>query len=261
MRNAWVLFHKEMLEMLRSYKLAWIPVVFIMLGIMQPLSTYYLPEILAASGDLPPGLLDAYEMPGAAATMAQALGQYGTIGLLILVLAAMNSLSGERISGTAELIRVRPVSSLAVVAAKWGALLVLLVFCLGPGAAAAAYYTEQLIGDLSWSAVLGAAGLYGLWLMCILSLTLLFSAFLRAPAAAFLSLASAAALSLLNSMLPKWLEWTPAGLPGLSSSLLVEGEGAHALSLTGPLISAAVLIFLCIGCASVLTGRNKLEQG
>lgn len=53
MRSAWVLYRKEMLEMTRSYKLIWIPVVFIILGIMQPLTTYYLPEILKASGDVP----------------------------------------------------------------------------------------------------------------------------------------------------------------------------------------------------------------
>lgn len=53
MRSAWVLYRREMLEMARSYKLIWIPVVFILLGIMQPLTTYYLPEILKASGDVP----------------------------------------------------------------------------------------------------------------------------------------------------------------------------------------------------------------
>lgn len=106
MRSAWVLYRKEMLEMARSYKLIWIPVVFILLGIMQPLTTYYLPEILKASGDVPPGLLEGYEIPSAAAVMAQSLGQYGTIGMLVLALGAMNVLAGERYSGTMELILV-----------------------------------------------------------------------------------------------------------------------------------------------------------
>lgn len=135
MRSAWVLYRKEMLEMARSYKLIWIPVVFILLGIMQPLTTYYLPEILKASGDVPPGLLEGYEIPSAAAVMAQSLGQYGTIGMLVLALGAMNVLAGERYSGTMELILVRPVSPAAIVFAKWAAQLTLLIVALGLGAA------------------------------------------------------------------------------------------------------------------------------
>lgn len=177
MSSTWILYRKEMLEMARNYKLIWIPVVFIILGIMQPLSTYYLPEILKASGDVPPGLLEGYEIPSAAIVMAQALGQYGTIGMLVLALGSMNTLAGERYSGTMELILVRPVSPAAIVFAKWAAQLTLLVVALGLGAAGAGYYTEQLIGSLSWGNVIVASGVYGLWLLCVVSTTLLFSAF------------------------------------------------------------------------------------
>lgn len=257
MRNAWVFYQKEMLEMIRSYKLAWIPVVFIILGIMQPLATYYMPEILSASGDVPPGLLEAYEMPGAAATMVQTLGQYGTIGMLVLVLATMNSLSGERQSGTAELIQVRPVSPLVIVFAKWSAQLILLLLCLGLGTGAAAYYTWQLIGELSWNTVLFASGLYGIWLLCIVSLTLFFSSFLRAPAAAFLALLFGAGLSLLNSLAPSWLEWSPASLPAFSASILMEESNHFNIASVAPLVSAGFFILFCIAGASLLIGRKS----
>lgn len=252
-----VFFHKEMLEMMRSYKLAWIPVVFIILGIMQPLVTYYMPEIFRASGDVPPAVMEAFEMPSAAATMVQALGQYGTIGVLVLVLAAMNSLAGERLSGTAELIQVKPVPSLVIVFAKWTALLILLVICVGLGTGTAAYYTERLIGDVSWTWVWAASGLYGVWLLCIVSFTLLLSSFLRAPAAAFLSLLLAAGLSLLNSLLPSWMDWTPARLPGLSSQLLMEGGSSPLTPIVGPLISSGMIILICIAWASHLFGRKS----
>lgn len=260
MKNMWVFCQKEILELIRSYKLAWIPVVFIILGVMQPLVTYYMPEILKASGNVPPGLLEAYEMPSAAATMTQALGQYGTMGLLVLVLAAMNSLSGERYSGTAELVLVRPVSIVSIVFAKWLAQLILLIFCLGLGAAAAAYYTEQLIGGLSWKLVISAAGLYGLWLLCIQSLTLLFSSFLRGPVAAFMSLIAAAGLSLFHTLLPNGFEWTPARLPAYSAGVLAEGSNKLGATYAGSLVSAGVLIIFCIIGASLATGRKKLAS-
>jgi ABC-2 type transport system permease protein len=119
------------------------------------------------------------------------------------------------------------------------------------------YYTQQLIGSLPWRDVVAATGSYGLWLLCALSLTLLFSAFLRAPAAAFLSLLSVAGLSLASSLLPAWFDWTPAALPGRSAMLLSEGAATGAVNL-GSYLSAVLFILLCLAGASMLIHRNKL---
>ena len=83
MRNTLLLYGKEMLEMSRSYKLLWVPVVFILLGVMQPVMMYYLPELLAASGDLPAELASTLAVPSAPEVMAQVLNQYNTIGIRI----------------------------------------------------------------------------------------------------------------------------------------------------------------------------------
>lgn len=256
MSKIWTLYRKEMLEAVRSYKLIWIPVVFIILGIMQPLVTFYMADILASSSNVPAGFMESYEMPGASEVMAQALGQYGTIGLLILALGTMNSLAGERSGGTVELLLAKPVSPAAIVGAKWTAHLTVLIIALGLGAAGAAYYTMQLMGALSWSAVAAATGLYGLWLLCTVSLTLLFSAWLRGPAAAFLALLLAAGMSVSYSLLPSRLEWLPAALPGMSAKVLTTAGGIS----VGPVISAAVLIMTCIAGSSLLAGRNKLPD-
>ncbi|MDG0794039.1 hypothetical protein OMP38_26850 [Cohnella ginsengisoli] len=45
-----VLYAKEMLGMRRSYKWLWLPLVFLLLGIMNPVTTYYMPQLLEASG-------------------------------------------------------------------------------------------------------------------------------------------------------------------------------------------------------------------
>lgn len=256
MRKFWTLYSKEMLEALRSYRLIWIPVVFIILGIMQPLTTYYLPDILKASGDVPPGMLEGYEMPGAAVVMAQALGQYGTIGMLVLALAAMNTLAGERSSGSAELLMVKPIAPAVIVLAKWAAHLTVLFIALGLGAASAGYYTGQLMGPLSFRDCLAATALYGLWLLSAFSLTLLFSAFMRGPAAAFLALLSAAGITLIYSLLPSRMAWLPAALPDLSAGVLTEGSAAG----MGPVLAAVVLILACIAGATLLMGRNKLPE-
>jgi ABC-2 type transport system permease protein len=94
-----------------------------------------------------------------------------------------------------------------------------------------------------------------LWLLCAVSLTLLFSAWLRGPAAAFLALLLAAGMSLVYSLLPSKAAWTPGALPGMSAGVLAEGGIAG-----GPIISAVVLIIICIAGASLLVGRNKLPK-
>ncbi|NJJ42231.1 ABC transporter permease subunit [Paenibacillus apii] len=259
MRNALIFYRKEMLEAVRSYKLLWIPVVFIILGMMQPISAYYMPEILRMSGDVPAGMLELYKMPGAGEVMANSIGQYGTVGLLVLALSAMNSFAGEREGGAAELVLARPLTPFAAASAKWLAQLSLLALSLGLGAACAGYYTVRLIGSLPWSGVLAASALYGLWLMCAVSLTLLFSACLRAPAAAFLSLAAAAALVLLHSLLPRQLNWSPAALPQLSAQALTQ-QAVSPANWTFPVLSGITLIVLCFLGASVLFGRHKLPR-
>ncbi|MNI63547.1 putative transmembrane protein YxlG [compost metagenome] len=176
--------------------------------------------------------------------------------MLILVLGVMNSLAGERSSGTVEMLMAKPVAPAAIVSAKWAAQLTVLVMALGLGAAGAAYYTEQLMGPLSWSNLAAAAGLYGLWLLCAVSLTLLFSAWLRGPAAAFLGLLAAAAMSLAHSLLPSQLGWTPASLTAMSAEMMTEGGGFA----WGPVLFAGILIAACVAAASLLIRRNQLPE-
>lgn len=96
MRQAWLIYRKELLGMARSYQLLWVPVVLMLLVVMQPVTSYYLPEILAASGSMPEELIAGFPIPGSAEVMAGVLGQYSTIGVLILVIAGMQAVAGER---------------------------------------------------------------------------------------------------------------------------------------------------------------------
>jgi ABC-2 type transport system permease protein len=50
MNNFIVLIKKEFVQMVREYKVIWLPIVFIFLGLTQPIVTYYLPSILEALG-------------------------------------------------------------------------------------------------------------------------------------------------------------------------------------------------------------------
>lgn len=50
MNNFTVLAKKEFVQMVREFKVIWLPLVFIFLGLTQPVVSYYLPSILKALG-------------------------------------------------------------------------------------------------------------------------------------------------------------------------------------------------------------------
>jgi ABC-2 type transport system permease protein len=214
------LLGKEMLELARSMKLVWVPLVFVALGIMQPVSLYYMPVILENAGNLPEGAVIDIPPPEAAQVMADTLSQFGVLGMLVLVLVFMGIVSGERGSGTASLILVKPVSVAAFLGAKWSGMLLLAWLSLLSGYAAAWYYTTLLIGPFSFEAFARSAAIYGLWMAFAMSATLLFSTMLRsAAAAAFCTLGLMAALSLAASLLPRYAGWSPGALGGYAFGL------------------------------------------
>ncbi|GAA0137318.1 ABC transporter permease subunit [Paenibacillus sp. YSY-4.3] len=257
MRQAWLIYQKELLGMARSYQLLWVPVVLMLLVVMQPVTSYYLPEILAASGSMPEELIAGFPIPGSAEVMASVLGQYSTIGVLILVIAGMQVVAGERYGGTAALVLVRPVSSASFISAKWAGQMTLMLLSFTASYAAAWYYTVLLLGPVSWREGLIAGGLYILWLTFAISLTVLLSTLLRGSAAAVISLLLMGALSLGYSLAPSWFSWSPG-------RLLVEGTavfGDTALkSATFPSIMTALLSFICIGIAVWSLRRQSIPD-
>ncbi|WP_082198533.1 ABC transporter permease [Bacillus sp. FJAT-26390] len=243
-----VMVQKELLELVRSYKLLWVPLVFILLGIMQPVSTYFMPIILEKAGSLPEGTVIEIPMPNGSEVLAQTLQQFGTLGVLVIVLVCMGTVSGERNSGTASLILVKPVSVLSFISSKWTAMLLLTWGALTLGYFAAWYYTALLFDEVSFSKMIGSLLIFGLWLSFLVTLTILFSALLRSPAAAaFTALGGAVALTLLASLFPEQLGWSPGALSGfayasVSSGIVNVSRFGLAVTLTIIGIAAAVAL-------------------
>jgi ABC-2 type transport system permease protein len=256
MTRLFVMIQKELLELVRSFKLIWVPLVFLLLGIMQPVSNYYMPVLLKQAGNLPEGAIIDIPLPSAPSVMAGTLSQFGTMGLLVLVLVFMGTVSTERNSGAASLILVKPVTITSFILSKWTAMLILAWGSLALGYAGAWYYTELLIGSVPPGQLASSVLVYGLWITVVMSLTLMFSTLLRSPAgAAFSSLGVAAFISLLASLLPKQAGWIPGALGGFAANLAANvefGRSAFGWSLASSLIviAAALLISISVLRAS-----------
>ncbi|GIO70337.1 hypothetical protein NYE48_14235 [Paenibacillus sp. FSL M7-1455] len=234
-------FRKEMLEMGRSYKWLWVPLVFLMLGVMQPVMTRFMPEILKSAGNMPKGMTITIAPPSGAEVLAQTLGQYSSIGILILVLSVMTMISGERQSGVSQMIFAKPVSYVSYAAAKWASMLSLVTASFALGYGGAWYYTVQIIGAVEAGAVVKAGLFYLLWLWFAGALTLLVSSLLDpAPGIAFVSLGAALLLSMASGWLPRYTVYSPGSLPQISAQWLEpagEAKGA---------VGAALLCLACI---------------
>ena len=113
-----VLLAKEMREQLRTNRLIAVAAVFILFGIIGPLTDRYMKELFDALGSqgggftlqVPPPSLD-----GAATQILKNLSQFGIICALLL---AMGSVAWEKERGTAGMILTKPASRAAFLAAK-----------------------------------------------------------------------------------------------------------------------------------------------
>ena len=243
MKQWLVLYRKEILEMQRNFKAFWVPLVFIILGVTQPLVTFYTPEIIKNAGNLPAGTIIQIPSPTAAEVLAKTISQFGTLGVLILVLASMATIAGERQSGVLSLIMIKPVSHLSFITSKWVGLLTLTWVSFLCGFAAAWYYTALLFGPIQTASALESFILYGFWLTFIMTVTLWMSASLKGNGAiAFLTLSIAAFLSILTGLFSKYTLWSPARLTEHVQSLLIQG------TLSNSFLLCLLVTMTCILC-------------
>lgn len=167
-----VLYQKEITAMVRNYKILWIPIVFILLGVMQPVSSYYMPEILDTFGGLPEGTILEMPTPTGAEVLMNVLSNYGMLGVLILVLSAMGIVSEEKQSGVAAMVMIKPVSYSSYILSKWAGLLTITFVSLLIGYVASWYYTSLLIETVAFERVFQSVVIYSIWLVFVVTLTL-----------------------------------------------------------------------------------------
>ncbi|MEH7383309.1 ABC transporter permease subunit [Bacillus sp. JJ1533] len=249
MRQWVVLFKKEWIEMTRNFKILWIPLVFILLGIMQPITSYYLPEIIKAAGELPEGAVFDIPVPTPQEVIVQTLGQFSQIGILVLVLAFMGIVAAEKNSGVSDIILVKPVSFANYITAKWVSIVLMTFGSFLLGILASWYYTGVLIGDIGFEELMKGSLVYGTWLVFLVTVTLLLSSLFKSNLiVATLSLLVAIGLSAITSLLSKWMTWSPARLSTHASKLLLTGspDKQFALSLTVSILFIFVLLISSI---------------
>jgi len=253
-----VLLRKELTEAWRTRRLPLLAIMFVLIGLISPLTAKFLPDILkAALGD------QAGSIPLPAADAAQAVLQLqknlGQLGALAAIALAMGAVAGELDKGTAALVLAQPVGRSAFLAAKLVAIGVVLAIATALGIAVAWVYTAVLFELPSVGGWLALWGLTWLALFAYAALTLWASAATGSTtAAAGLGFVALIGLSL-AAVVPAVERLLPAGLSGpaaqLATGATTDLDPAKLATAVG---GSVVLIALAAVGASVAFRRREL---
>lgn len=246
---------KELFELIKSYKILVVPIVFMVLGAMQPLTYYYMPDILKMA-TLPEGTILQIPLPTPSETMVSVVSQINQIGLFILVLVAMGAIANEVKSGVAETVLVKPIPPSFYLLSKWIAFFLLTILSVSLGLWMGQFYTVQLIGSISGIVVLKSIGMFSLYMLFVISLTLFFSSIVRSSIlAGGISLIIAIFLSILAS-LPFNFWYLPSQLLRINQHILYQQSSDYLL--LSLLISIIYIAILFLG--SVTLFKNKSQD-
>mgnify|MGYP001186272157 FL=1 len=253
-----VMFKKELLENWRNFKWIWVPIVFIILAIMDPITTYYLPRILETVGGLPEGAVFSIPMPSPAEAVGMSYAQIGSIGVLIVAVISMGTIAGEIRSGVYEMILSKPVSYANYIMSKFSAYSLIILLSLIVSMIASWYYVSLLFGDIAFSTVIVSAVFYTFYLLFILSITVVLNTLLKSPGlVAFLTIIIVIALNIITDIFSHVLTWSPLMVSNHTLAFLYDGSLTS--ELIGSVSLAIIFTALLLVVATMILQRRAFD--
>jgi ABC-2 type transport system permease protein len=252
MRGFAVLLKKEITEQWRTGRLPVVAVIFLLFGLASPVLAKYTPDIVklaASSIDIKvptPTIKDAVD---------QLIKNLNQVGVLIAILLAMGSVAGEKESGTAAFVLVKPVGRFAFLAAKFSGLALTMAAAVLLGGLAAYLYTDLLFAPLSVLGFGAACLVILLGLLEIAAVTFLGSTLVRSSIPAAASGLVAVVVAGIVSSLPRVSQFTPCGLNELASDLALQHVG------TGwdwPVIANAGFVVVAVAASWLVFRRQEI---
>lgn len=249
---------KEAREMVRLGR--WIPlvVVYLFLGVLQPITFKLMPLILSSAGNLPEGTVIHIPPPTVAQVLYSIIGQYNQLGILALILVGMGMIAGER-KLVGEWLWSKPVNITHYVLAKYSVFFLVAALSSLIGLGIGAYYTAELIGPVHWSALCQGALLYVLFQAFLISVILLASALVTSP-----PLAGGIALIiilLVNLLLPMvWQGHFVSGLLELIQLTLTQTVWSRSTPVWEPIVTSLIGTAVLIGLQIPLLAWRKTSR-
>lgn len=214
---------KEVSGLWKSKKYIWLPIVFMLLSAMQPLTLYFMEDILKMGGSLPEGAVFKMPVPTSGEVLASVLSQLNTLGVLLVVVTVMGAISDERKNGSLTFVLVRPVSSFQIVASKFVSHGLLLIFSFVCGYLLAYYYTVVLFAPIPLSQIVESMLLYCLYILFIVACVMCCSAILNSNGTiAIITILFLGGLSIISGWFSEALQWSPTQLSNYAVTIVTE---------------------------------------
>lgn len=249
-----VLLRKELLESWRTRRLPVVLVLFILIGLISPLTARYLPEILELA------LGDELTVPIPPSTVADAVLQiqknFAQFGGLTAIILAMGLVATEKERGTAAFVLVKPASRGAFLGAKLTALGLVMAMAIALATVLGWIYTAILFEPMPALGWVWLSILAWLALMAWGSITFLASTITgSAMAAAGVGVGALLGLSLLAAIPPVG-RWLPSGLDPASLAF-----AAGLPVVTEDLVSAVIgtVALIAVGGIGALLAFRRQE--
>jgi ABC-2 type transport system permease protein len=250
-----VLLAKELREQIRTSRIVAVAVVFVLFGILGPLTDRYMKELLDAVGSQG-GMTFQVPPPSLKGDLGQIVKNLSQFGVVCALLLAMGTVAWEKERGTAGMILTKPASRGAFLAAKLTAISLNLAVAVTLGGGLGYIYTALLYpvafplgGYIAMAAILW-------WtLVVFVAITLLGSTASRsAIAAAGLAFVAFIVLGILVTV-PVVGPWSPLGLMTPASHLAL---GEDAGNFLGPLLFNIALVPALFGVTWLVFRKQEL---
>ncbi|MDH2860086.1 ABC transporter permease [Bacillus cytotoxicus] len=177
LRNLLVLLKKEWTECIRDYKVVWLPLVFIGVGIMQPLTMKLLPEMIGESSGL---MIDSNaKIATGNEIYAGVFGQLNQFGLLISAILLMGCIVKEEQSGILDTLFSKPINTGNYLVSKYLSNIVLMLVSIVIGSFAGVYYTNIYYSPVDMDLYIKALLIYSVWFLFVISLGVTASAVVK----------------------------------------------------------------------------------
>jgi ABC-2 type transport system permease protein len=226
MNSLIVLIRKEFVQMVRDFKVIWLPIVFIFLGATQPVVTHYLPLILEAMGDGQGITID----PNMTAqkgeeVLASTLGsQFDQLGLMILAISMMGIIQTDKANGMLAFILTRPVTVPSYISGKILSNYLMAAFSVIFGYFTSYLYVNYLFTAVPFSYMITGLVFYLVWVLFIVSFITMISAIFHSQGIiALISIVFLIGCRIIVGLNPIMDQVNPASMSKLAMETLITG--------------------------------------
>ncbi|MGB6453527.1 MAG: hypothetical protein WBH47_03465 [Streptosporangiaceae bacterium] len=243
------LWRLEWLRLVRTPRALSLAIVFLAIGLIEPVATRYASTLLAHAGH---GAAIRLPKPTPADALSSYVSEAALVGLIVLVVVAASALGFDSSPGLAAFFRTRVPSMWRLIAPRFTAYAVTGSLAYLLGTLAAWYETRLLIGSLPVAGLFGGVLCGAVYLSFAVAVTTLAASLARnTVASAGLTLAILLALPLLADV-RVISSWVPSALVGAPADLVA---GSHQL----PHYLPAMAVAAVAGAAALALGTRQLQ--